>query len=449
MKDIILNPGVLPLLGLAGILYLAIAFNYLSTFIRYTIWFEKACLLVFMVTISGATGATIFPFTKLHPRLISNPSVTPTTVIGQVGLYGLAILLLIPLLRFTLKPIIWVLGQIIVKDFFFFGFLVLMLLSCTWSNDPALTLKTSLAIAEVCVFGIYFGQRFTWAEWFPIIRYWLLILTFLAFVYGFLKPSVGTDLDGAWVGIHAHKNQFCFLMVQASVFWFINILYSPQERRWSTFAILMALFALNQGGSGAGKVIVVCLIALWFYLGFVKKLPVQWAFTSVILFLIASIFLTIIVTENLEFIVVDTLNKDLTLTGRTDFWPLVIEELNTQPILGFGVDGFWQPWRGAYNPARNIIVAKTEFVPPHAHNGFMDMAVDLGYLGMGLFVASYLNSIAKAVVYLGRAAMPSAGLPVLLLTYTLMTNLTETGLLGVTTILFFYVVTLTRVSLDT
>ncbi|MGB0562740.1 MAG: O-antigen ligase family protein [Spirulinaceae cyanobacterium] len=449
MKDILLNPGVLPLLGLIGIFYLAIAFNYLGTFIRYAIWLEQGCLLIFLITISGATGATIFPFTKFHPRLISNPFVTPVTVIGQITLYSLAIVLLIPLLRHTLKPIIWVFGQVIVKDIFFFSFVVLILLSATWSNDAALTFKTSLAIAEVCLFGVYFGQRFTWAEWLPLIRTWLLLLTVLAFLYGFLRPSVGTDLDGAWVGIHAHKNQFCFLMVLSSLFWFIKALYSPGANRGSILVVLMSLFALNQGGSGAGRVIIVCLIALWFYLGFVKQLPSQWAFTSVILFLIVSVCLTIVVTENLEFIVVDTLNKDLTFTGRTDFWPLILEELHKRPILGFGVDGFWQPWQGANNPARNIIVAKTEFAPPHSHNGFMDLAVDLGYLGLTLFLASYLTTLAKAVLYLGRAAMPVAGVPLLLLTYTLMTNLSETGILGVTTILFFYVVTLTRVSLDT
>lgn len=448
MKDILLDPTMLALIGLMGLLYLAIAFNYLGTFMRYAIWLEKGCLLVFLITISGATGATIFPFTKLHPRLISNPSVSPPTIAAQLGLYAIMLLLLTPLLRYTLKPIIWVLGQIIVKDIFFFGFLVTILLSTTWSNDAMLTFKTSFAIAEVCLFGIYFGQRFGWRDWLAIIKVWLLVLVFLALFYGFLRPSVGVS-DGAWVGIHAHKNQFCFLMVQSTVFWFINSLYYPQQRRWSIVFILLSLFALNQGGSGAGKVIVVCLMSLWFYLGFVKTLPIQWAFVSVVLFLIVSIFLTIIVTENLEFIVVDTLNKDLTLTGRTDFWPLIINELNKKPLLGYGVDGFWQPWRGAADPAAGIVVAATEFAPPHSHNGFMDMAVDIGYLGLAFFISSFISTMSKAVIYLGQAPMPSAGLPILLVTYTLMTNLTETGLLGVTSILFFYVVTMTRVNLDT
>jgi O-antigen ligase len=208
------------------------------------------------------------------------------------------------------------------------------------------------------------------------------------------------------------------------------------------------LFALQKGGSGASKVLTVALISLWGYFGFVKRLKVQWAFVSVILFMIVSICLTLIITENLEFIVVDTLNKDLTLTGRTDFWPIIIDKINQHPVFGYGMAGFWQPWRGAENPGSGIIVAKTQFQPMHSHNGFLDLALDLGWLGLSLFAFSFFNNVAKAVVYLTRNRLPQAGLPLLLLTYILMTNFTETGLLGVTSIWFWYVATTVRLTLD-
>ncbi|MEM9540534.1 MAG: O-antigen ligase family protein [Cyanobacteria bacterium P01_E01_bin.42] len=447
MKELLLDPLILPLILGMGILYLAIAFNYLGTHLKYTILYEKACLILFLVTISGATGATIEPLTKLHPRVLSNTTVTPPTIVAQIGLYGIALLLLTPLLRYTLKDFISIFGILITRNPFLYLFLLLIFLSASWSNDFVLTVRTSFVILETAVFAIYAGKRFTWQELYTLLLWFHTILVFLAFFYGFGKPSVGVS-DGAWVGINGHKNQFCFLMALSAVFWFIQFLYQPKQRPLCAFIILMSLFALNEGGSGAGKVTVVCLCGLWFYLGFVKTLPVQWAVTSVILFMILSIMLTILVTENLEFIVVDTLNKDMTLTGRTDFWPLIIDKINERPILGYGIDGFWQPWQGANNPAAEIIVQKTQFSPPHSHNGFMDLAVDLGYLGLFLFIASFIASIVKAVIYLTRTPMPYAGLPILLLTYILLTNLTETGLLGVTSIFFWYIAVTTRTSID-
>jgi O-antigen ligase len=165
----------------------------------------------------------------------------------------------------------------------------------------------------------------------------------------------------------------------------------------------------------------------------------QWAFVSIIVFFIISICLMILVIENLEFIVVDTLNKDLTLTGRTLFWPIIIDKINQKPIVGYGIGGFWQGWRGLDNPAQDVI-NPNGFVPPHSHNGFLDIATDLGWLGMTLYILSFINTLGKAVIYLSKEKMPEAGIPLILLTFILMTNITETGLLGVNILWFWYIV---------
>jgi hypothetical protein len=75
--------------------------------------------------------------------------------------------------------------------------------------------------------------------------------------------------------------------------------------------------------------------------------------------------------------------------------------------------------------------------------------LELGWLGVALFACSFFNNVAKAVVYLSRTRLPESGLPLLLLTYNLMTNMTETGLVGITSMWFWYVVTTVRLTLDT
>lgn len=448
MKEILTNPLVLLLLAMIGGIFGAIAFHTFSQQPRYALAAEKAAVVFFLVIISGATGITISPLDKFHPRVLSNVHVTPPTLIAQIGAYTIVLLLLSPLLQYTLKYSLQAWSIILIKDPFLHIFLLWILLSATWSNDPITTLRTSLVIVETAIIAMYIGYRFTWPDLLEILKWFSGTLVILAFVYGIGQPSVGRDLDGAWIGINGHKNHFCFLMALSTVIWFVNGIYHDKQRYLSIAMALLALVAMQQGGSGASKVIVVCLMALWFYLGTLKTLPTQWAFTSVILFLIISICLVILVTENLEFIVVDTLNKDLTLTGRTDFWPLIIRKINQRPWLGYGIDGFWQPWNGIDNPSRDVIVAKTQFVPPHSHNGFMDLVVDLGYIGLFIFLASMVNTLMKAILLLGKEKMPYAGLPLIFLTYTILTNLTETGLIGVTSIFCFYVIFLTRNTLD-
>jgi O-antigen ligase len=368
---------------------------------------------------------------------------TVPTVAGQIGIYLICLFLLSSRLRYTLKNFLDVVVELILKEPFLVLLFLIIGLSTFWSNDPTGTLKTSAVYLETAILAIYVGKQYSWQELYPLWR-WITIIVVILSIFLALK-----DHQNPWVGILSHKNQFSFYMAQSSILWLMHAAYSSKQRHLSVIFTILSLIALNKGGSGASKVLAVVLLSLWGYFGFLKKLPVKWAVVSVILFMIVSVCLTIVVTDNLEYIVVDTLNKDLTLTGRTDFWPMIIAKINQRPFLGYGIAGFWQPWLGGDNPAISIIVAKTQFRPVHAHNGFLDLALDLGWFGLSLFALSFVNNIAKAVVYLSRNRLPESGLPLLLLTYTLMTNMTETGLLGVTSIWFWYVVTTVRLTLDT
>jgi len=442
MKALLKDPLVLTLLFAVGVIYFLVAFNYLGKNPKYTSLLEKLYICFFVITIAGESGVEINIMTKLNPKTLLVHNVTPPTIVGQLGIFTVALLLLVPRFRYTIKDLIYSVSTVLIRDPFFSFFLLLVLLSVFWSDTPRITLKYAVIYLEVAAFAFYVGKQYTWTGIFQLGRWAGAVLVIASFLFN------SKDGNGAWVGIMGHKNHFCFQMLFVALLWFVFGLYNPKHRRLSFGIMFLSLFMMNMGGSGAAKVIFVCLFSLWFYLGFAKKLPAQWAFISVLIFLIISICLTIIVTENLEFIVVDTLNKDLTLTGRTDFWPLIIDEINDRPLLGHGIGGFWQPWRGANDPASQVIVVATQFKPPHSHNGFLDIACDLGYLGMTLYILSFINSVAKAVMYLNHAKMPEAGLPLLILSFILMTNLTETGLLGVTSVWFWYIVVAVRTSLD-
>lgn len=445
MKEIILSsPVVVYLLVAIAVIYFFIIFHYAGRNPKLTSRIELIFFGILIISIAGATGATINPFDKLHPRVLMLRKTTLPTIVGQIGFYSLICCIIISRLRYTLKSYIQVLSEVITKAPFLCLLLLLASLSCFWSNDTILSLKNALVLLEISLFAIYFAKQYSWQEIYRFWRWINIIIVIVSVFYGFTENQGAT-----WYGILGHKNQFSFFMAQTAILWLMHAAYSPKQRRLSLVFTALSFFGLLRGNSGASKVLMVMLISLWGYFGFVKKLKVQWAFVSVILFMIVSICATIVVSENIKFIVVDTLNKDLTLTGRTDFWPLIVDKINQRPILGYGLSGFWQPWLGEDNPASDIIVARTQFRPVHSHNGFLDLALELGWLGLALFTCSFLNNVAKGVVYLGKARLPESGLPLLLLTYNLMTNITETGLIGISTIWFWYVVTTVRLTLDT
>jgi O-antigen ligase len=405
---------------------------------------EKIFVGILFFTITGGSGISAMPFTKLHPSILYNLATTPPTMIGQIAIYGAMILMLFPRLAKTTQKTVSLFIKWIAGDIFLGLFLLTMTLSGLWSPTPDVSFRAISAMWGITLVSIYVGKMYSWLEIYGLLRW----LTALLALWGIVKTNPGGD--GCWTGVLSHKNPFSFQMANTASLW---ILYAVKDRKYrylSLFITLIALVGLQKGCSGASRVLTVVLISLWSYLALLKKLPVKWAFICFILFLVGSIGIGILVLNNLEAIIVDGLKKDMTLTGRTEFWPLIIDRINQHaPLFGYGKEGFWQYWRGVESPAYGIIEVKSGFVPPHSHNGFIDMFCEVGWVGLSLFILSFLNNILRGIKYLAKESLPESGLPLYLLTFILMTNLTEGGLFGISAFWCWYVVLSVKLSLDT
>ena len=133
--------------------------------------------------------------------------------------------------------------------------------------------------------------------------------------------------------------------------------------------------------------------------------------------------------DNLESIVVGGLGKDLTLTGRTEFWPQLIEAANQRLCFGYGLDGFFHPDKiGEPTPAY-FIYTHSGFNPKTSHNGAISILLSFGYPGLVLILASLFTNLILAVRQLSRSPLSQSGIPIIYLVYIIMNNLTE-GSLG-------------------
>jgi exopolysaccharide production protein ExoQ len=444
MKDILRVPMfLLMLLCLAVIVFVTI-YSLVARHPKLGVTLEKIFVGILFFTLTGSSGIAAMPFTKLHPSLFYNIDTTPPTMIGQIAIYGAMMLMLFPRLTKTLQKTVSFVIKWIAGDIFFGLFLLTMTLSGLWSQTPEISFRAIGAQWFITLVSIYVGKVYSWVEIYTLLR-WLTGLLAL-----WLPVKTTPGLDGCWTGVLGHKNTFSFQMANTASLW---ILYATKNRKYrylSLFITLIALVGLQKGCSGASRVLTAVLITLWSYLAVLKKLPVKWAFLFFILFLVGSITIGILVLNNLEAIVVDGLKKDMTLTGRTEFWPLIIDRVNqTNPLFGFGVKGFWQSARGLENPAYGIVAVKTGFVPPHSHNGFIDILCELGWVGLLFFTLSFFNNIFRGIKYLVKESFPESGLPLYLLTLILMTNLTEGGIFGISGFWCWYVVLSVRLSLDT
>lgn len=77
------------------------------------------------------------------------------------------------------------------------------------------------------------------------------------------------------------------------------------------------------------------------------------------------------------------LGRDETLTGRTEVWAAVLPVVQKQPLLGAGFGSFWTSARQRF------------YQIPHGHNGYLDILLDLGAVGLVLNTVWLLSCARK------------------------------------------------------
>jgi len=117
--------------------------------------------------------------------------------------------------------------------------------------------------------------------------------------------------------------------------------------------------------------------------------------------------------------------EDATLTGRTDIWALSVEAIGDRPLLGHGYEAFWQR-----SDTAERIRAREGWDVPSAHNGLLDVGLDLGVVGM-LLAALVLGSVVVQGVQDALSGYSEGAflrLPITAL--IILSTLIEAGLLG-------------------
>ncbi|MEQ8753386.1 MAG: O-antigen ligase family protein [Coleofasciculus sp. G1-WW12-02] len=441
MKELILSPIFLPIILAIGTVYLAIVFCFTSRNKKLVAFLEKAFVILFFFTLYSPTlyGFNLY----LHPNALAHSAKTLPSAAVQLGLYASVLFVLVPRLRFTLKDSLKVGVVIIKKNPSLCLFLLILSLSAFWSITPMDTFKGSLVLLCTTTVTVYIAKQYSLKYFYHLFRWIGAGIALISLV------KRGYHGKG-WPGILGHPNQLGAAMALVATLWIWHAINNPKQR-WLSIGIICVSFLLLQKTNSAGsKVQVVVLLSLIIYLQFIKKLSSEWAFFGVLVFLIVVTIAAILITENLETIVVDVLNKDMTFTGRIPIWQMVWEQgIKSRPWLGYGYEGFWKPDLGVDDPSAKIIIASTGYKADHAHNGFVDLTVALGLVGCGLFLVSFLTTLARAVLYVTQTQDYESVLPILLLTFMVIVNISISRLLETDYIWCYYIVSVVRLSLDT
>ncbi|MEQ8383455.1 MAG: O-antigen ligase [Coleofasciculus sp. A1-SPW-01] len=438
MKQLFLNPLIITLVVFTALVYIVIGFQLINARLKRAEKFEMICIVLLLLS-----NSVIWPniFGKFKPEVLYLPGKTIPSLVVQIFLYVICCLFLYSRLKNKLNNFIFVIGSVIKFNPFFAGYIMILLLSFIWSEDPTYTLKASIVCLIVTALFIYIGKEYSMVELLNILLSYHTIVLILSLIY-----TSGHGIN--WSGVIGHKNPFSFVMNLSVILLYLQSIRLPKYKGLFLGLAALSVFCVQQAGSGMGKVLLVVLISLLIFARFLKHLPAKLAFACMGLFLAIGVSLAILIVENAELIIVQKLGKDMTLTGRTYIWPVVIDAINKSPWLGYGYQGFWQPWRGLKNPGAVIKAKELVFIPMHSHNGYLDMGLDLGWVGLGLFIISLIINIYYGVNYFIKNNTPESLLPLVFFTWLSISNVTENGINQISNGWLIYVLMTARLTME-
>ncbi|AFY82273.1 O-antigen ligase family protein [Oscillatoria acuminata] len=299
-------------------------------------------------------------------------------------------------------------------------------LSLQWSQDPLVTRGHLRDFIGITIFATYVGTRYTLKEQFEMLCLTLGLATFLSMVYGFAKPADGVHpepiFDGAWRGIYNHKNGLGSLMGLSAGF-FVLLARSRLCPSWLAWVgSIVSIFLILKAKSGGGRVtflVLSVLIPLYGGLRFRSKLIVYFAILVVLIGGVMGVWFG----DN-SGLIFESLEKDDTLSGRTPVWELMLETSREHRWLGFGFKTYWLGFRG---PSAYVWLNST-WRPNYGHNGFMDLLVELGVVGLSVFLLAFTLNLLHSLRWIVNTKTMETLWPLLFLTYLVFANITETRL---------------------
>ena len=308
-----------------------------------------------------------------------------------------------------------------------------VLASTVWSVDPGETFRRAIALVGTSMVGLYLGMRYEPRQQLRLIALVVGLGAIASLTVGLFAPGIGLapdTNDGAWQGIYHLKNALGRMMALGVIC--SAVIFLGQRRNRAVVAVMFllscALLLLSRSATAVVVSFLMMLILPFRRFLYFRIRPLIGVMSAVLVALTAVGLWALDHSDQLF----EALGKSASLTGRIPLWEYVWKEITQHPIQGYGFGAFWQSWEGE----RVSDAVNWEAAVPHSHNGFLEMWLGIGAVGLAIVLIGFARNFRAGlrVAKSSRQIYPSW--PLLLLIFTVLYNLTESSLLGINSLLW-------------
>jgi O-antigen ligase len=188
--------------------------------------------------------------------------------------------------------------------------------------------------------------------------------------------------------------------------------------------ILVALLIIAMSRSAGSWVICAACIVFVATIHLLIRMPRKDA-SAIVFFLIGFVIVAgVFVCSNFDTLMY-AIGKDPTMTGRTLIWSNLMTSVKKQPLLGYGFMAFWGAEQGE---SINTALAMHWPGMGYAENGVLELWLELGAVGVFLFLLVFLRAVKDAIHCFLRDPSPAVMWYVSVLFFLTVCNI-EAGLL--------------------
>jgi hypothetical protein len=327
----------------------------------------------------------------------------------------------------------------------------LMLASSIWSNYQLVTFGVFWIQLVQTAFAIFLAATFNWRQLLQLLSNTIRLIlgSSLLFelyaavivrgpvppVFKFYKGNKPPAPDYYWCrgnlfnggriqGILGNSNILAYVAMIGLIVFAAELVLRSVNRWLAGASVLLAVGALVDAWSMTVNlaIVAVAVAAIVAIAAEGKEKKVRHRYYKTALWAAGGTALVVLAFRAQIF---SALGKSPDISGRTKIWKIVLHLIDQRPLQGWGWTSYWVPF---VKPYQNLVVMHG--VPYlQAHNAFLDVWLQLGIVGLGLFV----GLIGYTFVPLWRLGVRNANAlylwPILVFVGLIVQNLTESRML--------------------
>jgi exopolysaccharide production protein ExoQ len=255
--------------------------------------------------------------------------------------------------------------------------LAVALVSTAWSTNPLLSVDELVSLTGTTLIGVAIGYQMTNRNFMGSLFWAYVSLVGVSVALFMFAPDVAdrwiSDRHERLRGFGMDKNVFGAVAAVAAVFFAAGTARGRLEPLVGGGMLAIAVLAVLMSQSATSIAAATCGLATVGLLLLAQRLrlALPLVLVGIVVAAVAAVALTLVMSETL----LELVGKDDTLTMRTKIWTIMGLMIEQRPWLGYGLGGIWN---GEFTRFLNATGLALDWNPGYAHNGFLQIASELG-----------------------------------------------------------------------